>query len=76
VVLKRGRNYGIYVYVSNETILKAMEQKLSKSSQHFFTQSGSFPINHIYEYDTYFSHTYTCDSFEFDSVQFEGYRSN
>jgi hypothetical protein len=36
VVLKRGKNDGIVVYVPKETILKEMAPKLSKLSQYFF----------------------------------------
>jgi hypothetical protein len=36
VLLKRGKNDGIAVYVPKETILKEMAAKLNKLSQNFF----------------------------------------
>jgi hypothetical protein len=47
VLLKRGKNDGIAVYIPKETILKKMVAKI-KLSQHFFTYFGNFPIHLVF----------------------------
>jgi hypothetical protein len=47
VLLKRGRNYGIAVYVPKEAVLKEMAGKIEqvKPALLFWTKSGNFLIH-------------------------------
>jgi hypothetical protein len=60
-LLKHGKNYGITVYVPNETILKKVAAKIERASP-FLTQSRNLPI-HLIQY-AYFQKASTLSKHE------------